>query len=416
MPGVTHWRSPGFFAYFPANASLASVLGDLVSAGLGVQGMLWSTSPACTEIETRVMDWLAEALGLPEEFTSRNGLGGGVIQGTASEAQLVTLLAARDRAMRAGHKIDSLRVYSTDQAHSLVIKNARIAGFAPDAVRQVGTDMTLAMDTEALRGAIERDVAAGRVPCFINATVGTTSSTAIDPLDGIGPIAQEHGAWLHVDAAYAGAACVCPEHRWMIEGVAHADSFNMNPHKWLLTAFDCSALWVRDREAVLDALSILPEYLRNKETDEGGVIDYRDWQVPLGRRFRALKLWFAFRHFGIEGMRHHIRRSIELAQWFERQVVDDARFELAAPRTLGLVCFRLRDDDSARQDARNEKLLESLNDSGTVFLTHTKIPGLDAEGGCVGEPRYTIRFAVGSVMTRREHVERAWALIDSLVK
>ncbi|MFG0257622.1 MAG: pyridoxal-dependent decarboxylase [Phycisphaerales bacterium JB043] len=416
MPGITHWRSPAYFAYFPANSSLASVLGDLVSTGLGVQGMLWSTSPACTEVETRVLDWLAHAVGLPECFVSTSNLGGGVIQGTASESTLAAMLASRQWRLGERHALEKMRVYTSSEAHSSIIKNARICGLSEEQVRLVPVDGALAMDAGALESMIKEDADKGHAPMFVSATTGTTSTCAFDPLDAIGPICEEYGVWMHVDAAYAGSACVCEELRWFQRGLEHADSYTMNPHKWLLTAFDCSALWVRDRRPLLDALSILPEYLRNKATEHGAVIDYRDWQIPLGRRFRALKLWFAMRHFGLEGMRAHIRRSVELATWFERQIQRDPRFELASVRSLGLVCFRLVDDDPNIQDARNEELLDALNDSGEVFLTHTRIPALDRDGSCTGEPRHALRLAVGGVLTRREHVERAWELVSRLAR
>ncbi|RMH28772.1 MAG: aspartate aminotransferase family protein [Planctomycetota bacterium] len=402
LPGVTHWQSPTFFGYFPANSSPEAILGDLASSGLGVQGMLWLTSPACTEIETRVLDWLADLIGLPEPFTSRSGVGGGVIQGTASEAVLVAMLAARDRMDgNAG-----LTAYGSTQAHSSVVKAAKIAGVGRERVRLIETDDALAMDPAALARAIDDDRAAGRTPFFVCATLGTTSTGAIDPVEEIGRVLDRPGAarpWLHVDAAWAGAACVCPEHRQMLGGVERADSFNFNPHKWLLTTFDCSALWVRDRGPVLDALSITPEYLRNRASDAGAVIDYRDWQVPLGRRFRALKLWFVIRGLGAEGLREHIRRSISLASDLETRLRADPRFEVPVPRSLALVCFRLRGED-----ARTERLLERVNASGEAFFTHTRIEDRDRPG----ETRLVIRAAVGGVWTRAEHIDRAWRALD----
>ena len=401
LPGVTHWQAPGFFGYFPANSSPAAVLGDLVSAGLGVQGMLWSTSPACTEIETRVMDWLADLIGLPEAFTSRSGVGGGVIQGTASEAVLVAMLAARTRVQTRTGSCGNLTVYCSSQAHSSVTKAAMIAGIGRENVRMIGTDEALAMDPAALERAITEDKESGGAPFFVCATLGTTSSGALDPLGAIGEALGEE-VWLHVDAAWAGAACVCPEHRAMLAGVERADSFNFNPHKWLLTTFDCSALWVRKRGPILDALSITPEYLRNKASETGAVIDYRDWQIPLGRRFRALKLWFVLRHEGAAGLREHVRRSVALATDFERRLRADDRFELAAPRSLALVTFRMKGADE-----RSERLLDALNESGEVFLTHTRLP----DPARPGADRFVIRLAVGGVWTRAEHVERAWRLI-----
>ncbi len=396
LPGITHWQSGRFFGYFPANASGPAILAEMLSAGLGVQGMLWSTSPACTEVETRMLDWLAEALGLPERFTSRSETGGGVIQGTASEAVLVALLAAR---ARGGEGAASPVVYASSQAHSSVTKAAMISGLGREGVRLVEVDGAFAMDPTSLARAIEADRASGRHPLFVCATVGTTSSTAVDPVRPIGEICVREGLWLHVDAAYAGAMCVCPEHRGLIDGVELAHSFNFNPHKWLLTNFDCSALWTADTPTLVKALSITPEYLRNRASESGGVIDYRDWQIPLGRRFRALKLWFVMRHYGLEGLRAHVRRGVELARRFERCVREDERFELAAPRSASLVCFRLR-----RGDEPTRTLFERVNASGEALLTHTTLP----DPSDPSRERFVIRLAVGAPSTDESHVDRAW--------
>ncbi len=402
MPGITHWQSPSFFGFFPANASGPAMLADLISAGLGVQGMLWSTSPACTEVEIRVLDWLGELVGLPETFLSRSGAGGGVIQGTASESSLVAMVAALHRARRRG--AGPLRVYTSSQAHSSIAKAAQVLGLGADGLRLIDVDEGLAMRPEALRAAIEGDLRSGGNPAFVCATVGTTSSTAMDPVRPIAEVCRDHGLWLHVDAAYAGAMCVCPEHRGIIDGVEGADSFNFNAHKWLLTNFDCSALWVRDRRALTDALSITPEYLRNAASDSGAVIDYRDWQIPLGRRFRALKLWFVIRHYGAEGLRAHIREHLRLAALFESLVREDDRFEIAAPRTAGLVCFRLRASDDV-----NRALLAALNATRRLFLTHTALPDPPPDGA----PRITLRMAIGGAQTQERHVRRAWDTIRS---
>ncbi|MHC4955766.1 MAG: aminotransferase class V-fold PLP-dependent enzyme [Planctomycetota bacterium] len=390
LPGLTHWQAPGFFGYFPCNASAPGVLGEMLSAGLGIQGMLWVTSPAATELETRMMTWLGRLLELPDAFLGAPG--GGCIQGTASEATLIALLAARDRASM-GERV----AYTSTQAHSSVAKAARIAGVA---LRTIETDTALALDAAALRRAIDDDRAAGRIPCFVCATVGTTSSGAVDPLRSLGSVLEGSGIWLHVDAAWAGAACICPEFRPLLDGVEHADSVCFNPHKWLLTNFDCSAFWSKDRAAVVRALGISPEYLKNRASEEQEVIDFRDWQIPLGRRFRALKLWFVMRHYGRSGLQAHIRGGVRLAQLFENLVKGDERFELAAPRRLSLVCFRVRGDD-----AQNRALLESVNRSGRAFLSHTTLP--DAEG----IDRYTLRFCVGSPATTEDHVRVAWAAI-----
>jgi aromatic-L-amino-acid decarboxylase len=398
LPGITHWQSPNFFAYFPANASPPAILGDLVSSGLGVQGMLWATSPACTELETHVLDWLVELLGLPDRFHSR-GAGGGVIQDSASSASLCALLAARERATEFQTNeqgVDRpLTAYASIQAHSSIEKAAGIAGIGRRNLRLIEVDAAQAMRPELLERAIEGDRKAGRTPFFVCATVGTTSSTAIDPVPAVAEVCRRHGVWLHVDAAHAGSAALCPELRWIHAGVEHADSYCFNPHKWMLTNFDCDCFYVADRASLISTFSVTPEYLRNPATESGRVFDYRDWQVPLGRRFRALKLWFVLRHYGAEGLRAHIRQHVALAQEFAAWVAADDRFELAAPTPLNLVCFRHRGGDAA-----NERLLNDLNDSGKVYLTHTRLDG-----------RLVLRLAIGGVATERRHVAAAWKLI-----
>ena len=400
MPGITHWQSPNFFAYFPANGSGPGILGDLVSSGLGVQGMIWATSPACTELETRVMDWLVGMLDLPERFRS-DGKGGGVIQDTASGAAVVALVAARERATnletnRTGVRVP-LTAYVSTQTHSSLEKAVRIAGIGTDNLRAVDVDSTYAMRPELLREAIEADIVAGRKPFFACATIGTTSSNAIDPVREIGSICREHGIWLHIDAAMAGTAALCPEFRWINDGVEAADSYCFNPHKWMFTNFDCDCFWVADRAALINALTILPEYLRNKATESGAVIDYRDWQLALGRRFRALKLWFVIRHYGVEGLRHHVRRHVEIAQEFASWVRADGRFELAVEPPLNLVCFRHRGGDEV-----NQRIMDGINESGEIYFTHTKLDG-----------KLTLRMSIGAARTERRHVQRAWGLIQA---
>ncbi len=317
LPGITHWQSPGFFAYFPANSSGPSVLGELLAAGLGVQGMLWATSPACTELETHVLDWLVAMLGLPAKFKS-DGPGGGVIQDSASSAALCALLAARERATGGASNQRGCRgelvAYCSNQAHSSIEKAVKIAGIGRDNLRLIEVDERFALRPELLRQAIAQDRQTGRLPFFVAATLGTTSSNGIDPLAQIGAVCRAENLWLHVDAAMAGTAALCPELRAMHDGIEHADSYCFNPHKWMFTNFDCDCFYVADRAALIHALSVLPEYLKNKATESGAVFDYRDWQVPLGRRFRALKLWFVIRHYGVDGLRHHVRRHVELAQ------------------------------------------------------------------------------------------------------
>jgi aromatic-L-amino-acid decarboxylase len=419
MPGLTHWQHPSFFGFFPANTSGPSILADLLCAGLGVQGMLWATSPACTELETRVCDWMAELLGLPESMRSTASSGGGVIQGTASESTLVALVAARHRVQRrAGRDVRPV-LYASTQAHSSVVKAAMIAGLADGPedrrfVRLIGTRDDLSMDAAQLHRAVDADVAAGLSPAIVVATVGTTSSTAIDRLDDIAPIARAAGAWLHVDAAYSGAACICPEQRerhWGSgPGLASVDSLAINPHKWLLTGFDCNLTWTSDRSSWTGALSVTPEYLRNAASTSGSVIDYRDWQVPLGRRFRALKLWFVIRHYGAAGLRAYIRDHIRLAGVFEELVRTDDRFEIAAERTSGLVCFRLRPlpgEPAPDTDARNKALLDRVSATGRAYLTHTVLPAT----GASPLPRLVLRLALGATGVQERHVRLAWDVL-----
>jgi aromatic-L-amino-acid/L-tryptophan decarboxylase len=397
LPGITHWQHPSFFAFFPANASGPAILGDLLASGLGVQGMLWATSPAATELETHVLDWLATLLGLPARFRS-DGCGGGVIQHTASDAALVALLAALHRvsgggAERAGVAAGRYAVYTSGQTHSSVEKACRVAGLGADALRKIDVDpVTLAARPEHLRGLIARDLADGITPGLVVASVGATGTGAVDPVRSLGVIAHEHGAWLHVDAAWAGVAAVASELRWLNDGLELADSYCTNPHKWLLTNFDCDAFWVADRAALVGALSILPEYLRNSATESGAVIDYRDWHVPLGRRFRALKLWAVIRWYGAEGLRAHIRGHIALAQEFASWVAADERFELVAPHPLALITFRLRTGDDATR-----ALMDRVNATGQLYLTHTIVNG-----------NVALRMSIGSPLTERRHIEAAW--------
>src|SRR6266436_2229373 len=352
LPGVTHWQSPNFYAYFPSNASGPAILGDLLSSGLGVQGMLWATSPACTELETHVLDWMVPMLGLPEKFLSTN-TGGGVIQDTASGASLCALLAGRERATQYASNArgcdGKLVAYCSTQTHSSVEKAAKITGLGAANLRAIAVDENFAMRPDALAREIAQDKAAGLMPCFVCATVGTTSSNAIDPVPEIARICREHGIWLHVDAAMSGTAALCPEFRHIHQGVEFADSYCFNPHKWMFTNFDCDVFYVADRKALIQTLSVLPEYLRNQATESGAVIDYRDWQIPLGRRFRALKLWFVIRHYGVEGLQHHVREHVRLARQFAGWISEDERFELAAPAPLNLVCFRLKAGDDQNQ-------------------------------------------------------------------
>ena len=398
MPGITHWQSPNFYAYFPSNNSGPSILGDLLSSGLGVQGMLWATSPACTEVETHVLDWLVEMLALPDKFSSR-GAGGGVIQDTASSASLCALLAARERATNFRSNREgcdgTLTAYTSTQTHSSIEKAMKIAGLGAANLRLIDVDEKFALRPDALEKAIRADRAAGKTPCFVCATIGTTSSLAVDPVRAIGEICRREKLWLHVDAAMAGTAALCREFRWTHHGVELAHSYTFNPHKWMFTNFDCNCFYVADRKALIETLTVLPEYLRNQATETGAVIDYRDWHIELGRRFRALKLWFVVRHYGVEGLQYHVRRHVELAQEFASWVEADQDFELAAPHPLNLVCFRHKSGD-----AFNENLLQKLNAGGELYLTHTKLNG-----------KYTLRMSIGQAQTEIEHVKKAWEKI-----
>jgi aromatic-L-amino-acid/L-tryptophan decarboxylase len=399
MPGVTHWQSPNFFAYFPANASGPAILGDLLSSALGVQGMLWATSPSCTELETHVLDWLVPMLGLPQRFLSTS-TGGGVIQDTASSSSLCAMVAARERTTnyvsnRRGCD-GRLVAYTSKQAHSSLEKAAMVCGIGVDNLRLIEVDDSFAMCSDALQRQVEEDRSDGLIPFFVSATVGTTSSNALDPLQAIGAICRDNGIWFHVDAAMSGTAALCPEFRSIQDGVELADSYTFNPHKWMFTNFDCNCFYVADRKALIDALSILPEYLRNTATESGTVFDYRDWHIPLGRRFRSLKLWFVIRHYGVEGLRYHIRRHIEIAQQFALWVKQDDCFELAAPAPLNLVCFRHRGGDES-----NQRLMNRLNENGNLYLTHTRL-----------NDRLTLRFCVGQTNTTERHVEQAWRRIQ----
>ncbi|WP_341531771.1 pyridoxal-dependent decarboxylase (plasmid) [Nostoc sp. UHCC 0302] len=391
VPGLTNWQSPNFFAFFPTGISAPSILGELVSAGLGVQGMLWATSPACTELETHVLDWLIDMLELPCQFKS-SSTGGGVIQDSASSASLVALIAAR---VQSSSDINQLVVYTSTQAHSSIEKAAKIAGIKPENVHLIEVDADYKMCPQLLQQQIATDIQSGLIPFYIAATVGTTSSHAIDPLTQIGAIAQAHNIWLHVDGAMSGTAAICPEYRWIHQGLELANSYCFNPHKWMLTNFDCTCFYVKDRTQLIQALSIMPEFLKNQATTSGKVIDYRDWQISLGRRFRSLKLWFVIRHYGIEGLQYYIRKHIALAQEFAESVKSHPRFELVVNPPLNLVCFRHKFSDEI-----NQEILNNINSSGQIYLTSTKL----------GQ-KLTLRMSIGQATTEQTHVQQAWQLI-----
>jgi aromatic-L-amino-acid decarboxylase len=404
LPGITHWQHPSFFAYFPANSSPPSLLAEMLTATLGAQCMLWQTSPAATEMETRVLDWLRQMTGLPEGFT-------GVIQDSASSAILCAILTARERATgwRVNEEglgaVEPLAVYCSTETHSATEKDAKVAGIGRRNVRKIAVDERFAMRPEALDAAISADLAAGTRPICVIASLGTTGVGAMDPLRAIGEICRRNRVWLHVDAAWAGSALVLPEHRDMLDGIEHVDSFVFNPHKWMFTNFDCSAHFVRDPEALIQTLEILPEFLKTRERSR--VIDYRDWGVPLGRRFRALKLWFVLRAYGVRGIQDQIRAHVDLARELERSIAAAPDFELLAPRSLALLNFRYRPAVVPPEGlgALNARLLERLNDSGALYLTQNRVAGA-----------FTLRFSIGQTGTERRHVEAAWEAIQDTAR
>jgi aromatic-L-amino-acid/L-tryptophan decarboxylase len=402
MPGMVHWNHPGWFAYFPGNNSPPSVLAEMLAATISPQCMSWATSPAATELEQVVMEWLRRMIGLPEGFV-------GAIQDTASTATLVALLTARERAT--AHQAGTrglagvgakLTVYASAEAHSSVEKGVKLAGFGLDSLRKIPVDSEYAMQADALAGAIAEDLAAGFHPACVVATVGTTSSTAVDPLPAIADICRKHGVWLHVDAAYAGTAAIVPELRHHFKGMDKADSLVLNPHKWMLVNLECSAYFVRDQETLIRTFQSSPEYLRTSQDPE--VVNYRDWGIQLGRRFRALKLWFVIRSYGLEGLRSLVRKHVALARELAGWIEASPRFELMAPVHFGLVCCRYRpvgQEDQSRVDSLNNTLLARANASHRVHLTHTVL----------GD-RYAIRIAIGQRLTEREHVTEAWKLLQ----
>jgi len=400
LPGITHWQSPSFFAYFPANSSYPSVLAEMLTATLGTQCMIWETSPAAAELEEKMMNWLIKMLGLPDHLE-------GVIQDTASTATLAAILTAREkysnyRINQSGFTGNSrLKVYSSSETHSSIEKAVKIAGFGRENLVKIEVDSEFKMQADQLSEKIKKDIDEGNKPVCVVATMGTTSTTAIDPLREIGEVCKKYDVWLHVDAAYAGTALILPEYRWMLEGIENADSFVFNPHKWMFTNFDCSAYFVKDKKALIKTFEILPEYLKTRS--RGRVNDYRDWGIPLGRRFRALKLWFVIRSFGISGLQEKIRYHVSLAQKLYKIIENDTSFEIMAPVPLNTVCFRYRPQQIKNREEinrLNEILLTQINKTGKLYLTHTKLHG-----------NYVIRMVTAQTNVQEDHIVRAWDII-----
>lgn len=402
IPGMTHWQSPNFFAYFPANSSFPSVLAEMLTATLGAQCMVWETSPSAAELEEMMMIWLKKMTGIPDNFE-------GVIQDTASTATLCAILTAREKV--SGYSVNNYgfhspakyRVYGSTETHSSIEKAVKIAGIGRKNFVKVKVDDAFRLIPAALEQAIRDDIRHGYIPTCIVATIGTTGSTAIDPLKDICEIAGTYKIWVHIDAALAGTALVLDEYRWMIEGIEQADSFVFNPHKWMFTNFDCSAYFVKDRDALIRTFEILPEYL--KTSSRGKVNDYRDWGIALGRRFRALKLWFVIRNFGVEGIQERVKKHIRLARYLSQKIKNEPHFELITETLLNTVCFRYHPDsvdDDEKLNSLNAELLAILNKSGKMFLSHTKLKG-----------KFVLRMVTSQTDVEQHHVDRAWELIRS---
>lgn len=405
MPGITHWNHPAFFAYFGITGSMPGILGELLSAGLNVNAMLWRTSPSATELEEVVLSWLRQMVGLPESFE-------GVIMDTASISSLVAVAAAREalglrireEGMAGRSDLPCLTMYTSEQSHSSIEKAGIVLGIGQQNIRKIEVDAEFRMKPDRLAAAIEADRQSGSVPFFACATVGTTSTTSVDPVPAIAEICEREAIWLHVDGAYGGSAAIVPELRYVLHGAERADSIVINPHKWLFTPIDFSAFYTRQVDTLKRAFSILPEYLRTAEGDANAVKNYMDYGVQLGRRFRALKFWFIVRTFGVEGLIERIREHIRLAKLFASWIYDSPDWEVVAPVPFSTVCFRAcpRHVPEVMWNELNERLMEAVNATGEVFLSHTKLNG-----------RYIIRLAIGNIRTEESHVKRAWELLKA---
>jgi aromatic-L-amino-acid decarboxylase len=400
MPGITHWQNPKWFAYFQANSSYPSVLAEMLTATLATQCMIWETSPAATELEEKMMVWLKDIMGLPEHFE-------GVIQDTASTATLCAFLSAREKT--SNFKINSdgfsgsekYRIYCSTETHSSIDKAIRIAGMGDKNLVKIEVDEELAMKPDILENAIKEDINSGKKPLCVVATIGTTGTLAIDPLSKIAEITQEYGIWLHVDAAYAGSAMILPEYRWMADGLEYADSYVFNPHKWLFTNFDLSAYYVKDKDVLIRTFAIMPEYLKTRVDQR--VNNYRDWGIQLGRRFRALKIWFVLRNFGITELKSRIKKHIGMVQELAGDINKDPDFELIVENPLNMICFRFNPgntSDENKLNSLNERILQNINATGQTFLTHTRIKGT-----------YVIRLVAGQTYLEKTHLQEVWQLI-----
>ncbi|PWA79740.1 tyrosine decarboxylase 3 [Artemisia annua] len=389
IPGITHWQSPGFFGYFQSNGSTGNFLGEMLLTGFNMVGFNWLASPAATELEMVVMEWLLQLLQLPKSFSFSSD-GGGVIHGSTCESFVCTLIAAREKTLnqfgtKGDMNLGKLVVYCSDQTHFSLQKACLVVGISPNNVRAVPTtkSMNFVLSSRALSRAIESDVKAGLIPLYLCLTVGTTPTTAVDPLEDLCEVAKRFNMWVHVDAAYAGSACICPEFRHFLDGVEGTNSFSFNPHKWFLTSLDCCCLWVKDRNDLKKALSTDPELLKNKASESKQVVDYKDWQIALSRRFRAMKLWMVIRSYGVSGLREYIRKHVKMAKDFEALLCANNNFEVVVPRNFAM-------------------LLESLNGTGHVFMTHTVLEGV-----------YVIRVAIGATLTDDKHISMLWDMVQN---
>lgn len=409
MPGITHWNHPNFHAYFSTSGSIPGILAEMLTATLNINGMLWRTSPAATELEEVTLDWLRQLLGLNEGWD-------GTIMDGASMSSMVAIAAAREAVAELNIRtkgmtqpdMPQLRAYISEQTHSSLEKGAIVLGIGQENVVKIPVDCENGMDVMALETAVLRDISEGKRPFFVCATVGTTSATGVDPVPAIADLAEKHDLWLHIDGAYGGMAAIVPEKQYLFDGVDRADSLVVNPHKWLFTPMDLSAFYTRRPDVLKRAFSLLPEYLRSPETDANAVRDYMDYGIQLGRRFRALKLWFVLRAYGHEGLISRLRDHMRLAQLFGTWVEESANFECKAPIVFSTVCFRAHPqglDDESELNRLNEALMNTVNESGEIFISHTKLNG-----------RYTLRLAIGNIRTEEKHIKQAWSLLQKALK